>query len=155
MIRPYAAWPRPSPLLLTLVALLLTACSAGNGARATPDPLVNKGAALYQANCQSCHGGAAGGSLRDIPPPHNASGHTWHHPDQQLTEIILNGLDISLPGESKMPAFKDKLNAEDVQAILALLKTWWTPEQRKFQAEATTQQQDWLDQQRNRDLKEP
>jgi len=39
------------------------------------------GQTLYAANCDSCHGGRTGGSMMDYPPRHNASGHTWHHPD--------------------------------------------------------------------------
>jgi mono/diheme cytochrome c family protein len=36
-----------------------------------------------------------------------------------------------------MPAFEGILTADDVAAILAYLKTWWTDEQREFQAEVT------------------
>lgn len=36
-----------------------------------------------------------------------------------------------------MPAFREQLNEDDVTAILAYIKTWWTDEQREFQAEAT------------------
>lgn len=124
----------------TIAGLLFLVAACGRTpAKATPDSLVARGAALYQTNCQSCHGGATGGSLRDYPPPHNANGHTWHHPDQQLTGIILNGLSFSAESQ-KMPAFKDRLSEEDVQAILAFIKTWWTEEQRRSQTTATA---DW------------
>lgn len=97
-----------------------------------------RGSDLYQQNCLQCHGGATGGKLKDIPPPHNANGHTWHHADQQLTDMTLNGISFSLE-EQKMPAFRDKLAEEDVKAILAYIKTWWTEEQRKWQREVTEQ----------------
>lgn len=74
--------------------------------------------------------------MRDIPPPHNANGHTWHHPDQQLTDIVLNGFSFSVERQ-KMPAFKDTLTEDDVQAILSHIKMWWTDEQRQHQAEVT------------------
>ncbi len=127
--------------LLFLAILVFSSC---NGASRQPGTtpskgLIEKGALLYQANCQSCHGGATGGKLRDIPPPHNANGHTWHHADQQLTDMILNGISFSLE-EQKMPAFKDKLTEEDVKAVLAYIKTWWTEEQRSWQRKVT---EDW------------
>jgi mono/diheme cytochrome c family protein len=105
------------------------------GQEASPEMLA-RGAALYSTNCQSCHGGASGGSLKDIPPPHNANGHTWHHPDQQLMDMVMNGITFSLE-DQKMPAFKGKLTEEDVKAILAYIKTWWTQEQREHQKEVT------------------
>jgi mono/diheme cytochrome c family protein len=100
--------------------------------------LIQRGATLYQASCQICHGGATGGKLRDIPPPHNANGHTWHHADQQLIAMTLNGISFSVE-EQKMPAFKDKLSEDDVRAILAYIKTWWTEDQRKQQQQVTEQ----------------
>ncbi len=126
---------------LSMAVVLLASCGSNEGTRSpipTAHPLIERGAVLYQANCQSCHGGATGGKGTDIPPPHNANGHTWHHPDQQLTEIILDGFSFSV-GPQKMPAFKDKLSEEDVKAVLAYIKTWWTPEQREWQAKVTAQ----------------
>lgn len=99
---------------------------------------VERGQVLYAENCATCHGGATGGSLKQIPPPHNANGHTWHHPDQQLTDMVLNGIFFSLE-EQNMPAFKDRLSEADIEAILAYIKNWWTPEQREFQATVTAQ----------------
>ena len=32
-----------------------------------------RGESLYVANCQTCHGGATGDSMMDIPPPHNGT----------------------------------------------------------------------------------
>ncbi len=129
---------------IVLCMLLIVSCSAGqpdSKATATAQSLA-KGTALYGQYCMSCHGGSTGGSLTDIPPPHNANGHTWHHPDQQLKDIILNGLDLSTDSQ-KMPAFKDKLSNSDVLNILEYIKTWWTPEQRQFQAAATKQITDY------------
>lgn len=109
--------------------------------------LVQKGGILYQANCQSCHGGATGGSMMDIPPRHNQVGHTWHHPDCQLVDVVLNGsgemgdmMRRMMPapaGTPRMPSFRGTLAPEEVGAILAYIKTWWTPDQRAAQAEVT------------------
>jgi mono/diheme cytochrome c family protein len=125
-------------LVLVMAALLFASCGGAlkQSKPLPPDDLIQTGAALYQANCQVCHGGATGGKLKDIPPPHNANGHTWHHADQQLTNMILNGISFSLE-EQKMPAFKDKLTEEDFKAILAYIKTWWSEEQRAWQRKVT------------------
>ena len=70
-------------------------------------------------------------------PPHDETGHTWHHPDAQLVEWVLNG---KFPGQ--MPAFGDRLSREQVEAILAYIKTWWTEEQRATQASTATPRTD-------------
>lgn len=85
----------------------------------------------------------------DIPPPHNKNGHTWHHPDCQLVEIVLRGSGemgtmmrrmMGAPeGTPRMPAFGDILSRGDVEAILGYIKTWWTAEQRETQALITRQ----------------
>jgi hypothetical protein len=76
-------------LLATLVAAVVVAgCDAGSP---TSDELA-RGAELYQAHCVTCHGGPTGGSTSDIPPRHNAEGHTWHHADCDLVDIVNDGL---------------------------------------------------------------
>lgn len=120
------------------VLLLAAACGgAPSDGPAAPPPVIATGEALYAENCSRCHGFDEGGDIRDIPPPHNQNGHTWHHPDQQLSEIVLTGLDFAIEGQQTMPAFKDKLSADQVQAILDYIKTWWTEDQRSFQSTVT------------------
>lgn len=109
--------------------------------------LVERGAILYETYCVKCHGGATGGQMMDFPPRHNANGHTWHHPDCQLIEVVLNGSGemgemmremMGVPETvPRMPAWKDTLTKGDVAAILAYIKTWWTEEQRQQQAAIT------------------
>jgi|GEM_PF-3833603 len=41
------------------------------------------------------------------------------------------------PNAPRMPAFRDILTDEDIDSILAFIKTWWTQEQRDFQAQVT------------------
>jgi mono/diheme cytochrome c family protein len=111
-------------------------------------PAPERGARLYEANCLQCHRGAAGGAMMDIPPRHNANGHTWHHPDCQLVETVLNGSGamggmmrqmMGAPEDTpRMPAFQGQLTEEEVLAILAYIKTWWTEEQRAWQAQVST-----------------
>jgi mono/diheme cytochrome c family protein len=59
-------------------------------------------------------------------PPHDATGHTWHHSDQQLFEITKNGASGLLPGyQSDMPAFKGTLSDDEIRAVLAYIKSTW------------------------------
>lgn len=124
-----------------LLGLLVVACSTGPAP--SPSPSENqlaRGQELYVAHCQECHGNQA--AERGIPaaPPHNAEGHTWHHPDAQLTDWILNGKPFTA-----MPAFGDRLNEADANRILTYIKTWWTDEQRAEQSEVSERYQEALD----------
>ena len=65
------------------------------------------------------------------PPPHDSSGHTWHHPDALLLSIIASGGDPAT--KSKMPAFKDKLTQDEMTAILEFIKSRWGEGERGFQ----------------------
>lgn len=120
------------------VALVLVGCS-GSAPAADPATLA-RGEAIYQQSCIRCHGGATGGEISDIPPVHNANGHTWHHPDCLLEEIIRDGLPPrSNPDAPVMPGFADELTDDDIDAVLAHIRTWWTPQQREQQAATTAE----------------
>jgi hypothetical protein len=78
-------------------------------------------------------------------PVHGPAGHTWHHSDRNLTEIILDdsgemgemmrGM-LNIPPETpRMPAWRGKLTDADIAAVLAYIKAGWTPEERRFQVE--------------------
>ena len=124
-------------VLLVGGGLLVVAVSCSEPEQAAEEQRA-RGAALYDMHCVACHGGATGGSISDIPPPHNAEGHTWHHPDCDLIDFTLDGLPPR-EGYPVMPGFGNQLTAEEVEAILAHIKTWWEPEQRAAQATATEQ----------------
>lgn len=103
------------------------------------------GRAIYDRECASCHGANAEGqpnwtqALPDgsLPaPPHDASGHTWHHSDAELIRIILMGGTVYDPN-SNMPAFAEKVTVEEAKAILAYIRTYWGPRERSYQAEQT------------------
>lgn len=107
----------------------------------TLDPArVAEGTAIYARECASCHGANLEGqpdwktSLADgaLPaPPHDSSGHTWHHPDELLMTIILNGGDPQ--NNSKMPAFQGQLTREQVAAVLEFIKSTWGQTEREYQ----------------------
>jgi len=116
-----------------------------NGTTVPPAPpldpdRVAHGASLYRQYCAGCHGANLEGvpdwkrRLPDgslPPPPHDSSGHTWHHSDSLLLSIIANGGDPA--DNSKMPAFKDKLHDDQIVAILEFLKSKWGAQEREFQ----------------------
>jgi len=77
-------------------------------------------------------------------PPHDASGHTWHHPDSVLFGITKHGLvpgKYAPPGyQSDMSAFAGVLPDEEIWAVLAYIKSSWPENIRKAQRELTLQQ---------------
>ncbi|WP_324288662.1 c-type cytochrome [Hoeflea alexandrii] len=71
-------------------------------------------------------------------PPHDESGHTWHHSDQDLFDITKLGVGGVVAGyESDMPAFEDILSDEEIAAVLAFIKSTWPERQRESQARVT------------------
>ncbi|MFN3936158.1 MAG: c-type cytochrome [Gemmobacter sp.] len=104
------------------------------------DPTVTAaGAALYADHCAACHGAALEGAPdwripakngRMPAPPHDATGHTWHHPDAQLFLMTKYGVAAMVgPGyESDMPAYDGILNDAEIIAVLAWIKSTWPPE---------------------------
>ena len=126
-------------------ALLLAACGQKHSANAGDPAQVALGATVYEAHCTSCHGARLEGQpdWRErrpdgkLPaPPHDASGHTWHHPDATLFEITKHGI-TAIAGRdyaTDMPAFKGRLADEEIWAVLAYIKSRWPEEIRRKQA---------------------
>ncbi len=68
-------------------------------------------------------------------PPHDATGHTWHHPDEMLFRITKFGARTYPSGyETDMPAFDNRLTDEEIAASLAFIKSTWPAEIRARQA---------------------
>lgn len=96
------------------------------------------GQKTYAQHCAACHGARLEGQPnwrgrmpngRLPAPPHDESGHTWHHTDQVLFGITKNGLVPPYAPrnyESDMPAFAGKLSDDEIQAVLAYIKRHWT-----------------------------
>lgn len=119
-------------MAMMTLALLVSGCSKSDGG----DDLAAQGEPLYAQNCQSCHGDATTGAgrLTALIPSHGQDGHTWHHADGQLADIILGR--FTYPGR-EMPSFEDTLTEDQVEAILAYLKLGWNEEMLEFQAEVS------------------
>ena len=135
-------------VLAIIVGLAADAADAGK----LPDSArVQAGRAIYQRACASCHGahgeGAPGWETRDangeLPaPPHDSKGHTWKHSDAMLYRLVQQGWrdPFNKTERLTMPAFKGALSRAQTIAIIAYLKTLWTSEQRRFQAEESRRQ---------------
>ena len=105
------------------------------------------GEKVYRQQCAACHGASLEGQRawqRRLPngrfpaPPHDDTGHTWHHPDEVLFGITKHGMvpPYAPPGyESDMPAFGGKLTDDEIRAALAYIASRWSGEVRKARAE--------------------
>lgn len=104
---------------------------------------LREGQSLYQANCASCHGANLQGQpdwqtpLADgrMPaPPHDETGHTWHHPDGDLFTIVKFGMGGLVEGyDSAMPAFTGTLTDREIELVLDFIKSRWPPREREYQ----------------------
>lgn len=133
------------------MALALAGSVASVGAADPDDPaLVALGEEVYAEHCASCHGAELEGEpdwQRALPdgtfpaPPHDASGHTWHHPDALLFGITkFGGQALAPPGfKSSMPAFGDQLGDREIWAVLAFIKSRWPAEIRAAQQQRNRQ----------------
>lgn len=141
--------------LLTIIALVVVLAVAGLAAvfwptdegdaavRLNPSDaaIVARGQEVYKTSCAACHGDRLQGQenwrQRDVDgllpaPPHDASGHTWHHPDAVLFALTKYGPQGVVGGEyrSAMPGFEDVLSDADILAALSYIKSTWPAENR-------------------------
>ena len=107
---------------------------------APSDPhVIALGETIYGDHCAVCHGinleGQPNWRQRNedgrLPaPPHDASGHTWHHPDAQLFDMMKHGIAAIAGGDyqTDMPIYEDVLSDDEVIAVLSYIKSTWPPE---------------------------
>ncbi len=157
-------------VLLMAIELILTACgptlaqsraAVTSPGTATPTipPLptldsseATLGQRVYVEQCAACHGSNGEGqpnwkqpdATGNRPaPPHDDTGHTWHHADRLLFEIIHDGFrDPLKPPDSpmSMPAFGGKLTDAEIRAVITYFKSRWSGQSRLFQWQVTQQQ---------------
>ena len=111
--------------LLLVVGLIWQVSSGGTTADIAPPEVLAQGEIVYQENCVACHGENGQGY---IGPALNGSAHAWHHPDPLLVSFIRDGIP-----DTQMPAQRDNLTDEEIDAVISYMKSWWTPQQRRMQ----------------------
>ena len=70
-------------------------------------------------------------------PPHDATGHTWHHNDETLftlTKYGLPGLMENAP-PSGMPVYDGVLADDEIIAVLSFIKSTWPDDLRQYHDE--------------------
>jgi mono/diheme cytochrome c family protein len=122
--------------IFVLVIAGLFAIFAGHTEAETgkpPDPeAAKRGQKLYEQYCGSCHG-ANGAGEPPIPPNLRLPGyfsapalddsqHAWHHSDQDLARVILEGSRRT----QRMPGWKGVLSRQDAVDIVAYMKSLWS-----------------------------
>ena len=98
--------------------------------------LVSLGQKIYLQNCASCHGvkleGQKNWQTRDdegylLAPPHDETGHTWHHNDEYLFLMTKYGIEkiIGKKYPNNMPVYEDILSDKEIIAVLSFIKSSW------------------------------
>lgn len=138
----------PTLIGLTASALIATWILVGLRADAENAETIALGRTIYETQCAACHGAQLEGqpdwqmplpSGRLPAPPHDATGQTWHHPDDILFRIVKEGTAAIVGGgyESDMPGFADVLSDAEIRAVLAYIKSTWPERERSYQAETS------------------
>lgn len=137
--QPYAV--RIGALCITRLGLCIGAILAGCGERpaaASGEAQLALGAKIYARSCAECHGANLEGQpnwRERLPngrlpaPPHDDSGHTWHHPAAVLFEITKRGLVPPIAPadyDSDMPAFEGRLSDDEIRAVLDYVASRWS-----------------------------
>ncbi len=132
--------------------LIFAVCSAATSAFAGHEldsrDLTN-GQTLYTEQCASCHGANLEGQPNwrtsdengVLPaPPHDETGHTWHHDNKLLFEYTQLGGEGALASRgvtgfaSGMPGFGDALADREIWDILAYIQSTWPDRIQELQA---------------------
>lgn len=120
---------------LLVVSSTMQGCLAGDdNNRWYSQEQAQRGLAIYENNCASCHG-KAGESVDTWrqkqangfypPPPLNGSAHSWHHPMPFLKYQIANG---GIANGGYMPAFGQTLTEQQIDDVIAGFQSFWNDE---------------------------
>jgi len=144
-----------------LIFVVITACSSDRSGDTSGISAANviapaaagsetftTGQTVYNTHCASCHGADGEGQFPEAPmqpdetgrigaPPHDGTGHTWHHGDDLLIRYVIEG-GLGDPDRFyPMPALGGVLSDEEITAVIAYIKTMWDAEQVAVQREQT------------------
>ena len=133
----------------TLAVLVVTWPLAAGADHELENRDTARGLVLYREHCASCHGTALEGQANwrtpgddgVLPaPPHDASGHTWHHDNRLLFDYTKLGGEAltrarGITGfQSGMPGFGGVLDDGEIWDILAWIRSTWPDDIRAIQA---------------------
>ena len=137
-------------LFSAAVALMIAAaaCEGGGEPSAPTATASHPGQANYATHCASCHGVGGEGQPNWFQPgpdgllpapPHDDSGHTWHHGDGYLFRVTKRGgAAFMMPGQpSGMPGFDTAMTDREIIEVLEYIKGFWGEDEREFQASAS------------------
>jgi S-disulfanyl-L-cysteine oxidoreductase SoxD len=104
---------------------------------------IKAGKSIYANHCASCHGNNLEGqpnwrdnlpSGRMPAPPHDKTGHTWHHSDGLLFKITKLGTSKVVGGgyQSDMPGFEEILTDHQIIDVLSFIKSTWPEKFRRL-----------------------
>ncbi|HSM43244.1 MAG TPA: cytochrome c [Afifellaceae bacterium] len=142
-------------VLAVMAAVYLSIAGPGRAGLLRPDdPRVTaKGALIYSENCAACHGAELEGEPdwrtpdKDglMPaPPHDQSGHTWHHSEKLLFELTKFGIARTAglkDYKTRMPAYEDLLSDDEILAVLSYIKSRWPEELQRRHTEMSAHDQ--------------
>ena len=129
-------------VLIYYLTLTVQTANASVSLKPEDKSVILLGKNIYAQNCASCHGINLEGQkdwMSRLPngmmpaPPHDVTGHTWHHPDNYLFLITKYGVEEIL-GEkypNNMPAYKDILSDNQIIAALSYIKSTWPSKTKK------------------------
>lgn len=84
----------------------------------TGEVAVINGAEIFKTSCSECHGEKGEGAKKGISL---ITGHALDHSEADFLKTVTNGK--SEGKEHKMPAFKDKLSAEQIAEVVKYVRT--------------------------------
>ncbi len=135
-----------------LIALFIASATTATADHTWDHRNLDAGRSLYANNCASCHGANLEGQPNwrsanadgVLPaPPHDATGHTWHHDDELLFEYTKLGGAAALEAmgvsgfNSGMPAYGETLTDDEIWDVLAFIRSTWPKREREAQASRT------------------
>lgn len=136
-------------LRIRLALCLVVAATSASAGHELKNRDITAGAALYADHCASCHGaeleGAPNWRTPDEngvypAPPHDETGHTWHHSNAQLFDYTKRGgaaiaAELGLTGfTSGMPGFGETLSDDDIWTVLSFIAASWPDREAQAQA---------------------